>query len=180
MNPNEKVFENSFLLEQILSHALSDIVAAFNFRLINKKFNKAFLVVLRKEFRSMDIKIGAKTQDNVEFYFNGRELANSKISQFFQFLNKVANVRVENLTMRNMNVRDVKVWKALHDAIHSELIGKHRQSIRKFVGVERLCKDCEDCLAIAKTAEEYGPIKLSTLRRLERVEHSRKLIITSE
>ncbi|EGT56919.1 hypothetical protein CAEBREN_10872 [Caenorhabditis brenneri] len=79
-----------------------------------------------------------------------------------------------------MKVRDFNVWKALHDAIHLELIGEHRQSIRKFVGVERLCKDCEDCLAIAKIAEEYGPIKLRNLRRLEKVEHPRKLIITSQ
>ncbi|CAL2047273.1 unnamed protein product [Caenorhabditis brenneri] len=161
MDPNEKVFENTFLLEQVLSHALPDIAADLKLRLVSKKFNNAFLAVLRKEYRSIVMKFAYDnfvTAANIEFYFNGRELGNSKVSQFF----RLAKV------------------KAIHDAIHSELIGEHRQHIRKFIGVETICKECEDCLDIAKTAEEYGPIKLSTLRRLERVEHSRRLIITSD
>ncbi|CAL2047210.1 unnamed protein product [Caenorhabditis brenneri] len=178
MDLNEKVFENSFLLEQILSHALSDIVTDFNFRLINKKFNNAFLAVLRKEFRSMNIKFQSITGQNIDFWINGRKLCSTKMPQFFEFLNKIANLKVENLRVRNSSHVSLEHEKALHDAVHSKLIGSNIGSIRRFVGVEQTCMGCTNCFEISKTAMEYGHVWPPTLLKLQNVPQNRRIIIT--
>ncbi|CAL2047211.1 unnamed protein product [Caenorhabditis brenneri] len=178
MDPNEKVFENSFLLEQILSHALSDIVTDFNYRLINKKFNNAFLVVLRKEFRSMNIKFQSITGQNIDFWINGRKLCSTKMPQFFEFLNKVANLKVENLRVRNSSHVSLEHEKTLHDAVHSKLIGSNISSIRRFVGLEQTCSGCTNCFEISKIAMEYGHIWPPTLEKLQNVPQNRRIIIT--
>ncbi|CAL2047216.1 unnamed protein product [Caenorhabditis brenneri] len=181
MDPANKVFNNSYLVERILHHALSDIAADFRFRLINQRFNYTFLVVLRKEYRSMSIEFGETAEKTCLFFFNGRELSSFKVAEFFRFLNKVANLKVESLSVRNINVRDehaVNTW--LHHAIHSLLIGKNWKSIRKLIGLETFCGGCEDCLSFRVQAEVYGPVGWNFLVTNDRAEHERSLIITSE
>ncbi|CAL2048334.1 unnamed protein product [Caenorhabditis brenneri] len=116
------------------------------------------------------------------FYINGGKICSTKTFKFFKFLNKVAKLKVQNVSVTNLNKSYNKneIEKKLHNAIHSKLINGNREHIQEFIGVEQACLGCARCLEVAKTAEVYGPITYSSLIKLQKPEKPRKLIITTE
>ncbi|CAL2047387.1 unnamed protein product [Caenorhabditis brenneri] len=180
----DKVFSNHYIVQSILSFNQDDIVKSYiEKRIVNKAFNEAWLVVIREEYREMEIEFNQKkvtSPDAVRrhfllpwqdtFHINRRKIKKNQLSNFLSFL-KTIGVKVEECRVRNG-------WKLrekmrVHDEIHGLLV----ENPRKLIGLEEMCNGCAKCLEMAKSACEYGPFGIKSSMKLGKTLHSRTLII---
>ncbi|KAF1746000.1 hypothetical protein GCK72_022451 [Caenorhabditis remanei] len=104
----------------------------------------------------------------------------SIIPGYFNFLNKVAGVKVEEIITKNLWKPEEMFARYLHKIIHSDLIGGNRGSVRKLIGLEEVCEGCERCMDMAKQCVEYGPIRFRVLKRIKNPIHYKKLHISDK
>lgn len=183
---SRKVFNNENLLENILDHLSEDFIKSLNVRLVNSSFNKNFLRSIRKKNRRMKIECIGESEEwwNPEIvkdyiYINYRKVKKSVVPNCFRFLNRFANVKVEEIIVKNIACADEEFVKEFHGLIYDELIGSNRANMCKLIGLEELCKGCDECsLDMASRCREYGPLSLKTLNRLTNSKNFDKLHIT--
>ncbi|CAL2047247.1 unnamed protein product [Caenorhabditis brenneri] len=176
----DKVFSNHFILQSILSFNHDDIVRSyFEKRLVNKAFNNAWLAVVRKEYRKLEMQFNlyrSVDRENRErtgtIHFNYRKSKVKHISNFLSFLKDVG-VKVEEFRIRNGSAPPADLRKKWHDEIHQLLDRKPR----KLIGLEEICNGCADCLEMAKSTSEYGPIGKESSMKMESTQQSRSLIV---
>ncbi|EFP10439.1 hypothetical protein CRE_22986 [Caenorhabditis remanei] len=180
---SSKVFDNPHLLEIIVSNLTWNCESNLNTRLINKSFNYLFLRVIKRNHRKMKIEFIGLAERRVGtakdwIYINYRKIKKSIIPGYFNFLNKVVGVKVEEIITKYMWRATVAFYKYLHNIIYSHLIGDNRESVRRLIGLEDLCKGCVKCADMAKRCVEYGPLRFRMLRRVKNPIHYRKLHIS--
>ncbi|KAF1762604.1 hypothetical protein GCK72_010866 [Caenorhabditis remanei] len=113
-------------------------------------------------------------------FINYRKMRKSIILGYFNFLNKVAGVKVEEIITKNLWKPEEMFARYLHKIIHSDLIGGNRGSVRRLIGLEEVCEGCADCVDMARRCVEYGPIRFRVLNLIKNPIHYRKLHISDK
>ncbi|KAF1763169.1 hypothetical protein GCK72_011435 [Caenorhabditis remanei] len=113
-------------------------------------------------------------------YINYRKIKKSIIPGYFNFLNKVVGVKVEEIITNNLWHPEEKFARNLHKSIHLDLIGGNRGSVRRLIGLEDVCEGCVKCANMAKRCVEYGPLRFRVLKRIKNPMHYRKLHISDK
>ncbi|KAF1763176.1 hypothetical protein GCK72_011442 [Caenorhabditis remanei] len=113
-------------------------------------------------------------------YINYRKIKKSIIPGYFNFLNKVVGVKVEEIITKDLWEPEKMFARNLHNIIYSNLIGGNRGSVRRFIGLEEVCEGCVDCLDMARRCEEYGPLRFRVFKEVKNSIHYRKLHISDE
>ena len=80
---------------------------------------------------------------------------------------------MEEFRIRNGSAPPADLRKKWHDEIHQLLDRKPR----KLIGLEEICNGCADCLEMAKSTSEYGPIGKESSMKMESTQQSRSLIV---
>ncbi|EFO89596.1 hypothetical protein CRE_23829 [Caenorhabditis remanei] len=181
---SSKVFDNPHLLEIIVSNLTWNCESNLSTRLINKSFNYQFLRTIRRNHRKMKIEFIGKAErceetDKDWIYINYRKIKKSIIPGYFNFLNKVVGVKVEEIITKYMWRARKAFFNNLHDIIYTHLIGNNRGSVRRLIGLEEMCEACVDCIDMAKRCVEYGPSKF-VLKGIKNPIHYRKLHISDK
>ncbi|EFP01313.1 hypothetical protein CRE_22156 [Caenorhabditis remanei] len=182
---SSKVFDNPHLLEIIVSNLTWNCESNLSTRLINKSFNSEFLRIIRRNHRKMKIEFIGKPERSVEtakdwIYINYRKIKKSIIPGYFNFLNKVVGVKVQEIITKNLWHPEEKFARNLHKSIHLDLIGRNRESVRRLIGLEEVCEGCVKCANMAKRCVEYGPLRFRVLKRIKNPMHYRKLHISDK
>ncbi|KAF1764807.1 hypothetical protein GCK72_004757 [Caenorhabditis remanei] len=111
-------------------------------------------------------------------FINYRKIKKSIIPGYFNFLNKVVGVKVEEIITKNLFEPEEMFARNLHNIIHSDLIGRNRRSVRKLIGLEEVCEGCVDCMDMATRCVEYGPLRFKVLKEIKKPIHYKKLHIS--
>ncbi|KAF1763170.1 hypothetical protein GCK72_011436 [Caenorhabditis remanei] len=144
---SSKVFDNPHLLEIIVRNL------TWNCEIIKRNHRK-----IKIEFIGLAERSVGTAKDWI--YINYRKIKKSIIPGYFNFLNKVVGVKVEEIITKYMWRATVAFYKYLHDIIYSHLIGDNSESVRRLIGLEELCKGCVKCADMASRCVEYGPLRL--------------------
>ncbi|KAF1763171.1 hypothetical protein GCK72_011437 [Caenorhabditis remanei] len=133
----------------------------------------------------MKIEFIGKPERSVEtakdwIYINYRKIKKSIIPGYFNFLNKVVGVKVEEIITKNLWFSEEMFARNLHNIIYSDLIGGNRESVRKLIGLEDVCEGCVDCMDMARRCVEYGPLRFQVLKGIKKSIHYRKLHISDK
>ncbi|KAF1757050.1 hypothetical protein GCK72_013505 [Caenorhabditis remanei] len=113
-------------------------------------------------------------------FINYRKIKKSIIPAYFNFLNKVAGVKVEEIITKYLWHPEEMFARNLHDIIYSDLIGGNRESVRRLIGLEDVCEGCMNCANMARRCVEYGPLRFRMLKRIKNSIHYRKLHISDK
>ncbi|EFP01309.1 hypothetical protein CRE_22157 [Caenorhabditis remanei] len=180
---SSKVFDNPHLLEIIVSNLTWNCESNLSTRLINQSFNYQFLRIISRNHRKMKIEfigLAERCEETAKdwIFINYRKIKKSIIPGYFNFLNKVVGVKVEEIITNNLWYPEEMFAQNLHNIIYSDLIGGNRESVRKLIGLEDVCEGCVDCMDMAKRCEEYGPIRFQVFKEVKNPIHYRKLHIS--
>lgn len=175
-----EVFNNPIIVEQILKYAKQDLLD-LKLRLVSKLFNVTCLKLIRKDHREINIEFNEKTDGirgllNNTLHVHHRLTKMREVPEYFRFLKNVAEVRVREIRIKNIWKLKPEISTDFHFHIHSKLID--RKYIKVLVGLEEVCDGCSECLEIISLCEEYGPIGVGMLMKLQRPIHFKKLIVT--
>ncbi|EFO92597.1 hypothetical protein CRE_17538 [Caenorhabditis remanei] len=182
---SSKVFDNPHLLEIIVSNLTWNCESNLSTRLINKSFNSLFLRVIRRNHRKMKIEfigLAERCEETAKdwIFINYRKIKKSIIPGYFNFLNKIVGVKVEEIITKDLWLPEEMFARNLHDIIYSDLIGGNRESVRRLIGLEDVCEGCGNCANMARQCVEYGPVRFRMLRRVKNPIHYRKLHISDK
>uniref|UniRef100_A0A1I7TBA1 FTH domain-containing protein n=1 Tax=Caenorhabditis tropicalis TaxID=1561998 RepID=A0A1I7TBA1_9PELO len=112
-------------------------------------------------------------------FINGREYTLEMLTKkYFRFWNKVAHLKMQQLRVQNASTLTVDQSESFHEAIHSQLIGDNWKSMKTLTGMEVMCNGCSKCQKLIEIVEEYGPIGIETIKKIENPVHFKKLIVT--
>ncbi|EFP01307.1 hypothetical protein CRE_22158 [Caenorhabditis remanei] len=182
---SSKVFDNPHLLEIIVSNLTWNCESNLSTRLINKTFNYQFLRIIRRNHRKMKIEFIGNAERSVEtakdwIFINYRKIKKSIIPGYFNFLNKVVGVKVQEIITKNLWKPEEKFAQNLHNIIQFVLIGAYRKSVRRLIGLEEVCEGCWNCINMARQCVEYGPLRFHVLKQIKVSIHYRKLHISDK
>ncbi|EFP12095.1 hypothetical protein CRE_05301 [Caenorhabditis remanei] len=182
---SSKVFDNPHLLEIIVSNLTWNCESNLSTRLINKSFNSLFLRIIRRNHRKMKIEfigLAERCDETAKdwIFINYRKIKKSIIPGYFNFLNKIVGVKVEEIITKDLWLPEEMFARNLHDIIYSDLIGGNRESVRRLIGLEDVCEGCWNCANMARQCVEYGPVRFRMLRRVKNPIHYRKLHISDK
>ncbi|KAF1760803.1 hypothetical protein GCK72_009053 [Caenorhabditis remanei] len=113
-------------------------------------------------------------------FINYRKIKKSIIPGYFNFLNKVVCVKVEEIITKYLWKPEEMFARNLHNIIYSDLIGGNRGSVRRLIGLEEVCEGCVDCMDMAKRCVEYGPLRFQVLKEVKNPIHYKKLHISDK
>ncbi|EGT38935.1 hypothetical protein CAEBREN_22235 [Caenorhabditis brenneri] len=182
----DKVFNNRIILEEILQNTEEEYLF-LKYRLVNKKFNDAYLTVLRKRHRRMEITFSVGTETRVTGFYNkflhinSRKARMSEVPHFFRFLNETCKLHVKEIVIKNVWKLEWEQAKEFHADVLFILIGKNDKHLTTLIGLEAVCDGCWVCvnlLKLSKTLQEYGPMGLKAMGRVKSSCYFKKLHIT--
>uniref|UniRef100_A0A1I7V4T8 FBA_2 domain-containing protein n=1 Tax=Caenorhabditis tropicalis TaxID=1561998 RepID=A0A1I7V4T8_9PELO len=112
-------------------------------------------------------------------YINGSEYTLEMLTKkYFRFWNEVTHLKIQRLRVQNASILTVDQSESFHEAIHSQLIGDNWKSMKTLTGMEVMCNGCSKCQKLIEIVEEYGPIGIETIKKIENPVHFKKLIVT--
>ncbi|CAL2036587.1 unnamed protein product [Caenorhabditis brenneri] len=172
----KSIFENSLIVEKILDRVPSgdeQFTDYLRLRLINKKCNEALLMKIRNSHKTVFIDDGAEegragvlqnqSIHRPSIYINTKKKFLNRVLPYFQFLKTVANVEIEELTLKSIEYWNSSDSPYLHTAILVHLIGLRNPKLRKLCGMDFVCPGCHVCTYYAHQCGDFGNLPLSMI-----------------
>uniref|UniRef100_A0A1I7T3B1 FTH domain-containing protein n=1 Tax=Caenorhabditis tropicalis TaxID=1561998 RepID=A0A1I7T3B1_9PELO len=169
-NNADSVFKNKLIVERILKklNIENDIFQHLNLRLVTKAFDSQFLLLIKRNFRKLQIDLTFDWDKNeTKVTINQQLISKKEVLKCSRFLRNIVQIEIESVHFTGdtdfINVSE------MHKLIIESLLLTNEKPIRHVTSDVEVCsasgnrKECIPCRQLAPLCDEFGPMAFDTL-----------------